>query len=285
MAHYAAVAKTAFKACVIFSVLSLFTTSTSLHHSTSQAFFGARRFNSTMATLPIKLNDGTTIPWLGFGSGTALFSKDASQQVTQAIQAGFRHIDAAQVYGNEESVGEGIAASGVPRSELYITTKLFKVPEGKTVRDTLVESLRKLRTDHVDLFLIHMPNNHPDLQQTWKDLEALKAEGLTKSIGVSNFQAKHLNSVLEVATVVPAANQVRVSTSHAHAFSRYRTSSWCIVDMHRSSSTRMSSRQASLSSSCTRRRAFSPPRSAGSRPSRVSKADPLTPCSRRSRSV
>ena len=112
MAYYAALAKTSLEACAFLSVLSLLTTS-SIRHSSNQAV--SRRI---MATPTIKLNDGTSIPWLGFGSGTALYTKDASKQVKQAIQAGFRHIDTAQMYANEDSVGEGIAAAGVPRSEL-----------------------------------------------------------------------------------------------------------------------------------------------------------------------
>lgn len=164
-----------------------------------------------MATLPIPLNNGTTIPWLAYGSGTALYNQDASKYVTAAIKAGFRHIDTAQMYANEEYVGAGIAAAGVPRSELYITTKLNTVPAGKTVRDTLVESLKKLQVDHVDLFLIHMPNDHPDLKARWKEMEAVQKEGLTKTIGVSNFLPKHLKQILEVATIPPAVNQVRHS--------------------------------------------------------------------------
>ncbi|KIP12225.1 hypothetical protein PHLGIDRAFT_62065, partial [Phlebiopsis gigantea 11061_1 CR5-6] len=154
------------------------------------------------------LNDGTSIPWLAFGSGTALYGKDASDAVAAAIRAGFRHIDAAQMYANEEHVGAGVAAAGVPRAELYITTKLHVLPAGKTVRDTLVESLAKLRVDYVDLFLIHMPNAHPDLQATWRDVEALQKEGLTRTIGVSNFQPEHLAQIFEVATIPPAVNQI-----------------------------------------------------------------------------
>ncbi|KAF7800274.1 hypothetical protein EIP86_011521 [Pleurotus ostreatoroseus] len=161
-----------------------------------------------MATLPIKLNDGTTIPWLAFGSGTALYQKDAAQSTTAAILAGFRHLDAAQVYRNEESVGAGIAASKVPRSELYITTKLSSVPAGKTVRDTLVESLAKLRTDYVDLFLVHTPTQHTDLKAVWREMEAVQAEGLARTIGVSNFLVKHLEQVVEGARIVPAVNQI-----------------------------------------------------------------------------
>ena len=164
-----------------------------------------------MATLPIPLNDGTSIPWLSYGSGTALYNQDATKFVTDAIKAGFRHIDAAQMYQNEEYVGAGIAAAGVPRSELYITTKLDKLPAGKSVRDTLVDSLKKLQVDYVDLFLIHMPIAHADLKATWKDLEALQKEGLTKTIGVSNFQPKHLKQIFEVATIPPAVNQVSKS--------------------------------------------------------------------------
>lgn len=161
-----------------------------------------------MSTPTILLNDGTRIPWLAYGSGTAFFDKDASKPVTDAIKAGVRHIDAAQMYKNEEHVGAGIAAAGVPRSELYITTKLTKLPDGKTVRDTLVESLKKLRVDYVDLFLIHMPNYHEDLKATWKEMEGVQREGLTRTIGVSNFLPKHIAEVLEVATIPLSVNQV-----------------------------------------------------------------------------
>ena len=164
-----------------------------------------------MATPTIPLNDGTSIPWLAFGSGTALYNKDASDAVAAAIRAGFRHIDAAQMYANEEHVGAGIAAAGVPRAELYITTKLHVLPPGKSVRDTLVDSLRKLGLEYVDLFLVHMPVDHPDLKKTWKEMEEVKVEGLTKSIGVSNFQPKHFEVIMGDAKVVPAINQVRVS--------------------------------------------------------------------------
>ena len=161
-----------------------------------------------MTSLNIPLNDGTNVPWLGFGSGTALWQQDAAEQVSNAIKAGFRHIDTAQMYANEESVGAGIVASGVARSQLFISTKLDKLPHGQTVRDALKESLRKLQTNYVDLFLVHMPKDHADLQKTWKEMEALKAEGLAKSIGVSNFQVKHLEVLLDGAKVVPSLNQV-----------------------------------------------------------------------------
>ncbi|PSR75409.1 hypothetical protein PHLCEN_2v9167 [Hermanssonia centrifuga] len=154
-----------------------------------------------MPSLTIPLLDGTSVPWLAFGSGTALWQQDAAEQVSNAITAGFRHIDTAQMYANESSVGEGIVKSGVPRSELYITTKLDKLPAGQTVKDALKDSLQKLRTDYVDLFLIHMPLDHPDLKGTWKQMEELKAEGLSKTIGVSNFQPKHLDIILDGASI------------------------------------------------------------------------------------
>ncbi|KAI0336530.1 Aldo/keto reductase [Cubamyces sp. BRFM 1775] len=162
-----------------------------------------------MAPLTIPLNDGKQIPWLGFGTGTALFGKDAAKSVRVAITNGIIHLDGAQLYGNEDSLGEGIASAGKPRSELFVTTKLGKLPEGKTVRDTLVESLKKLRLDYVDLFLIHMPIHHEGkLKSVWKQFEELQKEGLVKSIGVSNFRIKDFEEILEVATVVPAVNQI-----------------------------------------------------------------------------
>ena len=162
-----------------------------------------------MAPLTIPLNDGKQIPWLGFGTGTALYGKDAESAIKVAIANGIIHLDGAQLYGNEDSLGNGIAASGKSRSELFVTTKLGKLPEGKTVRDTLVESLKKLKLDYVDLFLIHMPIQHPGrLPQVWREFEALQKEGLAKSIGVSNFRVKDFEQLMEGATVTPAVNQV-----------------------------------------------------------------------------
>lgn len=135
--------------------------------------------------------------------------QDAAAQVAHALNAGLVHIDTAQMYQNEDSVGRGIAQAGVPHEALYITTKLDRVPAGQTVKSTLQGSLSKLGVDYVDLFLVHMPNDHPDLKQTWKGMEEVKAEGLARNIGVSNFQPKHLDIVLDGAKVIPAINQVR----------------------------------------------------------------------------
>lgn len=160
-----------------------------------------------MASLMIPLNDGTSIPWFGFGTGSALYQKDAKEEVLMAIETGVIHIDGAQMYGNEQSLGNAITASGKPRNELYVTTKLNKVPPGLTVRDTLVESLKKLQIDHVDLFLIHMPLDH-ELKSTWKQMEEVQKEGLTTSIGVSNFRVQDFEKFMNIATVKPAINQV-----------------------------------------------------------------------------
>jgi diketogulonate reductase-like aldo/keto reductase len=166
-----------------------------------------------MANTPITLNDGTTIPLLAFGTGTSHYKKDAQQLVTAAINAGFTHLDGAQVYKNEEYLGAGIAAATTPREQLFVTTKLDRLPEGKTVRDTLVESLQKLQLDHVDLFLIHTPlffREHPgSLKAVWKEMEAVKKEGLSRSIGVSNFRPPQLREVLDGAEFPPAVNQVK----------------------------------------------------------------------------
>lgn len=178
--------------------------------------FTTRYTPFTMANTPIKLNDGTTIPLLAFGTGTSHYGKDPQELVTIAINAGFTHLDGAQFYKNEEHLGAGIAAAGKPRDGLFITTKLAKPEEGKTVRDTLVESLKKLRLDYVDLFLIHTPlqffKDPGGLKAVWKEMEAVKKEGLTRSIGVSNFRAAQLREILDGAEFLPAVNQVRYSS-------------------------------------------------------------------------
>jgi diketogulonate reductase-like aldo/keto reductase len=168
-----------------------------------------------MANTPIKLNDGTTIPLLAFGTGTAHYKKDTQDTVTKAINAGFTHLDCAQMYANEEYLGAGIAATGKPREQLFITTKLGKPADsegtGKTVRDTLVESLKKLQLDYVNLFLIHTPVQFPGgLKEVWKEMEAVKKEGLTRSIGVSNFRAAQLREILDGAEIPPSINQVKL---------------------------------------------------------------------------
>ena len=165
-----------------------------------------------MPVSTLVLNDGTQVPWIAFGTGTALFGKDATHAITVAIENGFTHLDGAQVYRNEASLGDGVVASGKPRSELYITTKLTRLAPGETPISALEKSLERLGMKYVDLYLVHQANDHVGrLKEVWKGMEEAKAAGLTKSIGVSNFTADHLNDILEVATIIPAVNQVEIS--------------------------------------------------------------------------
>jgi diketogulonate reductase-like aldo/keto reductase len=159
-----------------------------------------------------KLNDGHSIPWIAIGSGSAFFMQDASGPIAQAIVGGVTHIDTSQKYRNEESVGAGIARAGVPRDQLFITTKLEgAVPRGGKVIDSLRGSLKKLGLDYVDLFLIHSPLQHDDLVAVWKGMEECKKAGLARSIGGANFQRKHLEQVVEGGSILPAVNQVSLS--------------------------------------------------------------------------
>ncbi|KIK19292.1 hypothetical protein PISMIDRAFT_107778 [Pisolithus microcarpus 441] len=164
-----------------------------------------------MPVSQLTLNDETRTPWIAFGTGTALYGKDAHQAVTVAIRNGFTHLDGAQQYNNEDSLGAGIAASGKPRSELYITTKLGELKPGDTPKSALEESLGKLRVDYVDLYLVHHALSHVGrLKDIWIGMEEARNAGLTKSIGVSNFTSDHLSEILEVATIPPAINQLEV---------------------------------------------------------------------------
>ncbi|KAG6333496.1 hypothetical protein ID866_5599 [Astraeus odoratus] len=162
-----------------------------------------------MSPSRLVLNDGNQIPWLAYGTGSAFYGKDVQNAVVTAIQNGFTHLDGAQEYRNEDSLGAAIAASGKPRSELFITTKLGKLQPGDTPKSALEGSLRKLGVDHVDLYLVHHALSHTSrLKEVWKGMEKAKQAGLTKSIGVSNFTPEHLKEILEVAIIPPAVNQV-----------------------------------------------------------------------------
>lgn len=164
-----------------------------------------------MPVSTLSLNDGKNVPWIAYGTGTALFGKDAAEAVTVAIQNGFTHLDGAQLYKNEATLGAGIVASGKPRSELYITTKLGPLASGETPKSALEESLKNLGVTYVDLYLIHIPKQHVGkLKEVWKGMEKTRQAGLTRSIGVSNFTADHLKEILEVATILPAVNQVDI---------------------------------------------------------------------------
>jgi len=165
-------------------------------------------------TVPtITLNDQTTIPQLGFGV-FQVPPEETAATVGSALEVGYRHIDTAQMYQNEQGVGEAIAASGIARDELYVTTKLnngFHAPDD--ARRSFEESLRKLGLDRVDLFLVHWPLPtlyDGDYVSTWRTLAEFVADGRATSIGVSNFQPAHLDRIIEETGVVPAVNQIEV---------------------------------------------------------------------------
>ncbi|KAI0635100.1 Aldo/keto reductase [Trametes polyzona] len=156
----------------------------------------------------IKLNDGTSIPSVAFGTWTLGGGAQATDYVEQAISVGFSHIDTAQAYRNEEEAGKAIRESGLPRKDIYITTK-FSGRDGLDIETSIQNSLKFLGVDYVDLYLIHHPRlAQPDIPTAWAKLEKLKQDGLVKSIGVSNFGIPELQILLASAKVKPAANQI-----------------------------------------------------------------------------
>ncbi|MCG5448811.1 MULTISPECIES: aldo/keto reductase [Micromonospora] len=163
-------------------------------------------------TIPdISLNDGTTIPQLGFGV-FQIEPKDTVAAVTAAFEVGYRHIDTAQMYGNEAEVGEAVRVSGLDRGSVYVTSKLnnaFHRPDD--ARRAFDSTLAALKMDYIDLFLIHWPLPtlyDGDYVSTWKVLEEFQRDGRARSIGVSNFQVSHLERLAAEASVVPAVNQI-----------------------------------------------------------------------------
>lgn len=156
------------------------------------------------------LNDGRKIPEIGFG--TWKIPQDVCKdQVNQSVEIGFDHIDTAQAYQNEEETGQAIAALGMKREQLWVTTKFSgRLGTGPSaVRKSCLESLQKLGLDYVDLYLVHSPRLcDGDIRGTWKEMEKLKKEGLVKSIGVSNFKIHDLKVLLKHADIKPVVNQI-----------------------------------------------------------------------------
>ncbi|HFH9837600.1 TPA: aldo/keto reductase [Streptococcus suis] len=165
------------------------------------------------------MNNGLTIPAVGFGTYQSQDGQEVYQAVSAALKAGYRHIDTAAFYGNEVSIGQAIKDSGIPREELFITTKLWNDAHGyEEAKQAFATSLEKLGLDYIDLYLIHWPNPVAirDRWQeanaaTWKAMEELVAEGKIRTIGVSNFMIHHLEELLKTATIVPAVNQIRLA--------------------------------------------------------------------------
>ncbi|MGO3886978.1 MAG: aldo/keto reductase, partial [Mycetocola sp.] len=137
---------------------------------------------------------------------------ETERQVSTALELGYRHIDTAAIYGNEEGVGRAIAASGIPRDELFITTKLWNADQGTASAYAAIDtSLDKLGLDYVDLYLIHWPTPERDLYlESWRALEQIRANGKARAIGVSNFLVEHLERLLAEGGTVPAVNQIEL---------------------------------------------------------------------------
>jgi 2,5-diketo-D-gluconate reductase A len=159
----------------------------------------------------IKLNNDVEIPQFGFGV-FQVPPDETEAAVRAAFEAGYRHIDTAQMYGNEEGVGRAITDSGLSRDEVFVTTKLDNDGHGtESAIAALDASLERLGLDHVDLFLIHWPLPHQDLYvRTWKGFEQALKDGKTRAIGVSNFQVAHLERLFAETKVVPAVNQIEL---------------------------------------------------------------------------
>ncbi|WP_298455603.1 aldo/keto reductase [uncultured Cellulomonas sp.] len=162
----------------------------------------------TILTIPLR---GADIPVLGLGTWQSE-GDDAERAVEHALRAGYRHIDTATAYGNEAQVGRGLAASGVDRAEVFLTTKLPPDRAGRE-RETLEASLRDLAVDQVDLWLVHWPPNKQATPETWKQFLALRDEGLVRAVGVSNYSVAQIDELIEATGEAPAINQIPWSPS------------------------------------------------------------------------
>jgi len=163
---------------------------------------------------PIILNNGVEMPQLGFGVWQVP-DDEAERAVATALEAGYRSIDTAAIYGNEKGTGRGLASSGVARKDLFVTTKLWNADQGydSTLR-AFDASLEKLGLDYIDLYLIHWPMPAKDKYiDTYKAFEKLYADGRAKAIGVSNFLPEHLEKLIDATSVIPAVNQIEL---HPH---------------------------------------------------------------------
>ena len=162
----------------------------------------------------IILNNGTEIPEIGFGTWQT--TEGVQKTLKAAFEVGYRHIDTADIYGNEAEIGEAIEESGIARKDLYLTTKIWnsnRSAEG--VKKSVEQSLEKLKTNYLDLLLIHWPANATQFEnwkeinaETWKAMEKLYTSGVVKTIGVSNFMLSQIEALLETAEVIPAVNQI-----------------------------------------------------------------------------
>ena len=174
---------------------------------------------------PLKLNNGVEIPCVGYGT----FRTDpavTAQAVKDAIQVGFRHIDTAMIYHNEEGVGQGIEASGVDRKNLFITSKLWNTDRGyESTKEAFQKSLDRLGLDYLDLYLIHWPANEKQFgpeasrinAETWRAMEELYEAGKIRAIGLSNFMPHHVAELMKTAKIKPMVDQIEVHPGWSHS--------------------------------------------------------------------
>ncbi len=159
----------------------------------------------------VALSDGNSIPLLGLGVWDAKSGKETYDAVIHALSKGYRHIDTAEMYGNEKDVGSAVIDSGIAREEIFITTKLWDSGLGYDhALNAFDVSLKKLNLEYIDLYLIHWPEKG-SRREIWSALERIKKEGRSLSIGVSNFAPKHINEILINANFTPAVNQIEMS--------------------------------------------------------------------------
>ncbi len=157
------------------------------------------------------LNNGVEMPWLGLGVYRSTEGEEALKAIDAAFQVGYRHIDTAKIYNNEKSVGEAVRNSNIPRSDIFVTTKLWNDDHGydNTLR-AFEESLKRLDIEYIDLYLVHFPVR--DIRkETWKAMERIAEEGHCKAIGVSNYLSNHLEELLAACNIVPTVNQLELS--------------------------------------------------------------------------
>ena len=156
------------------------------------------------------LNNGTKMPWFGLGVYKTQEGEEVIQSVRTALEYGYRSVDTAKLYENEEGVGQAVRESGIPRDEIFVTTKLWNTDQGyESALKAFEASRRRLGLEYVDLYLIHWPGKSK-FKETWKAFEKLYKDGLVRAIGVSNFHVHHLEALLADAEVVPAVNQIEL---------------------------------------------------------------------------
>lgn len=170
------------------------------------------------------LNNGVEMPWFGLGVFKTEPGPEVERAVTAALEVGYRSIDTAKLYGNEVGVGNAVRASGIPREEIFVTTKVWNSDQGyDSTLKAFDASLERLNIDYIDLYLIHWPGNRLYVE-TWKALEKLYNDGRVRAIGVSNFNIHHLQDIFDNSDMVPVINQVelhpRLRQKELHDFCR-----------------------------------------------------------------